>query len=480
MEKINLVSEIVVNREALASLDNPTLTKLSFVFTDNQPNGNNKAIPTSAFPSIIKTGVFMPIKMAEGEIALDHTGAVPLGVIASLKEKKVSENIDQVVGEAVLWTKERPEDINFIKTAFASGEKLNISWELLYSDSKIDDKGVEWLNDVVVKAATFVGIPAYLGRTPVLEVASQNLPEENYLHIEPSEDGNGTRYFPFKDLDGNIHGNWLQSALEKLPTSNLPENTKLQLEDEIKIYLESQSAVWTTQFKNNLSDSCFLYIEPGGKKDSEGKTVPRTLRHFPYKDADGKVDLIHLKNALSRIPQSSLSDSIKKELTAKAEKILKGQKNQGNSAMNPEEIKALQDKVADLEKQLAEAAKTLEAKANLEATLANKDIELKALREFKAAVEEKEAKAALLQRRLEIFASANINLTNDEIEAKKAYWLKMDDEQFNFLVGEMKPRVQENSSLRNENRIPDRVTGANGAKSALEIVQAGLKEFGKK
>lgn len=294
MEKINLVSEIITNKEALASLDNPTLTKLSFVFTDNQPNGNKKAIPTSAFPSIIKTGVFMPIKMAEGEIALDHTGAVPLGVIASLKEKKISENIDQVVGEAVLWTKERPEDINFIKTAFASGEKLNISWELLYSDSKIDDNGIEWLNDVVVKAATFVGIPAYLGRTPVLEVASQNLPDENYLHIEPSDGNNGTKYFPFKDLDGNINGRWLQSALEKLPTSDLPDNIKVQLENEIKIYLESQSAVWNTAYVNTFPDSCFLYIEQGGNKDSEGKTVPRSLRHFPYKDKDGKIDLIHL------------------------------------------------------------------------------------------------------------------------------------------------------------------------------------------
>ena len=478
MEKINVISEVLINKEAQASLDNPTLTKLSFVFTDNQPNGNNKAIPTSAFPKIIKTGVFMPIKMAEGEIALDHTGAVPLGVIASLKEKKVSEGIDQVVGEAVLWSKERPEDVDYVKTAFASGEKLNISWELLYSDSEIDDNGVEWLSDPVVKAATFVGIPAYLGRTPVLELASQNLPDNNYLHIEPSEDGNGTKYFPYKDIEGHINGRWLQSALDKLPTSDLSEDTKLQLENEIKIYLESQSAVWTTAYKNSLPDSSFLYIESGGTKDSEGKTTPRSLRHFPYKDADGKVDLIHLRNALSRIPQSNLSESIKKELTNKAEKILTGQKNQGNSAMNPDEIKALQDKVAELESQLAEAKKNLEAKSNLEASLTQKDFEIKALKEFKAAVEEKEAQAALLSRRLEIFASAGISLTPEEIEAKKAYWLRMDDEQFTFLVGEMKPRIQENSSL--QNKVPDRVTGYRGTKSALDIVKDGLKELGKK
>jgi HK97 family phage prohead protease len=81
-------------------------------------------------------------------------------------------------------------------------------------------------------------------------------------------------------------------------------------------------AVWTTAYINDLADGCFLYIAPGGKKDSGGKTTPRALRHFPYKDASGQIDLPHLRNALARIPQSSLSQSLKDELTAKAKKIL--------------------------------------------------------------------------------------------------------------------------------------------------------------
>jgi uncharacterized protein len=32
---------------------------------------------------------------------------------------------------------------------------------------------------------------------------------------------------------------------------------------------------------NNLDDSAFAYIEPGGTKDPSGKTVPRSKRHFP-------------------------------------------------------------------------------------------------------------------------------------------------------------------------------------------------------
>lgn len=86
-------------------------------------------------------------------------------------------------------------------------------------------------------------------------------------------------------------------------------------------------AVWTTAFINNLPDSSFLYIEDGGSKDGEGKTTPRSLRHFPYKDDSGSVDLPHLRNALSRIPQSNLPQDVKDRLTQRAQKILDNSKS---------------------------------------------------------------------------------------------------------------------------------------------------------
>lgn len=84
-----------------------------------------------------------------------------------------------------------------------------------------------------------------------------------------------------------------------------------------------ERAVWSTAYMNDLPDSSFLIIEKGGKKDSDGKTTPRSLRHFPVKDANGKVDLPHLRNALARIPQSNLSSELKAEATRKAEALLK-------------------------------------------------------------------------------------------------------------------------------------------------------------
>lgn len=85
---------------------------------------------------------------------------------------------------------------------------------------------------------------------------------------------------------------------------------------------EASKAVWTTAYINDLPDSCFLYIEDGGEKDEEGKTTPRSLRHFPYRNAQGEIDLPHLRNALARIPQSNLPQAVKDRLMAKARRIL--------------------------------------------------------------------------------------------------------------------------------------------------------------
>lgn len=88
-----------------------------------------------------------------------------------------------------------------------------------------------------------------------------------------------------------------------------------------------EKAAWTAAYINDLPDSAFLYIEDGGEKDEAGKTTPRSLRHFPYKNAAGEVDLPHLRNALARLGQSDtgagwLSDDLRQRLISKAEAIL--------------------------------------------------------------------------------------------------------------------------------------------------------------
>jgi hypothetical protein len=68
-----------------------------------------------------------------------------------------------------------------------------------------------------------------------------------------------------------------------------------------------QARVWSTKEVNDFPDSSFAYIEPGGKKDSEGKTTPRGFRHFPYKDENGSIDMPHLNNGMAQITKSKLS-----------------------------------------------------------------------------------------------------------------------------------------------------------------------------
>lgn len=63
---------------------------------------------------------------------------------------------------------------------------------------------------------------------------------------------------------------------------------------------------------NDLPDSAFAYIEPGGEKDGQGKTTPRSKRHFPVHDE------AHARNALSRAPQSPFGDKAMPKIRAAA------------------------------------------------------------------------------------------------------------------------------------------------------------------
>jgi hypothetical protein len=72
-------------------------------------------------------------------------------------------------------------------------------------------------------------------------------------------------------------------------------------------------AEWTTEYVNNLDDSAFAAIEPGGEKDDQGKTTPRSLRHLEHHNAQGNVDEPHVKAALQRLNQTKISDALKAE-----------------------------------------------------------------------------------------------------------------------------------------------------------------------
>lgn len=66
---------------------------------------------------------------------------------------------------------------------------------------------------------------------------------------------------------------------------------------------------------NDAPDSDFAYIEPGGTKDGQGRTVPRNKRHFYIGDA------AHVRNALARASQSPFGQQAMPKIKRAAQKF---------------------------------------------------------------------------------------------------------------------------------------------------------------
>ncbi|HEX3539642.1 MAG TPA: HK97 family phage prohead protease [Acidimicrobiales bacterium] len=75
-------------------------------------------------------------------------------------------------------------------------------------------------------------------------------------------------------------------------------------------------AMLSSKETDDLPDSVFGYIEPGGTKDASGKTMPRSKRHFPLPDA------AHVRNALARAAQGAeFAKEAMPKITAAAKKF---------------------------------------------------------------------------------------------------------------------------------------------------------------
>lgn len=170
---VYLIKDKLDENDAFASITrNPTLRWLKFILTDDQPNANKQRIPQEEFDNLIKSGINMPIKMAEGGIADGHDNSKAIGVITHLKQ--VANRIE---GLAALWSRERPQDVDLIINEFESGTPPQISWEVPYTDEEYDDDGIASLRGIILRAATLVRLPAFEGRTPVLAVAAKQKTE---------------------------------------------------------------------------------------------------------------------------------------------------------------------------------------------------------------------------------------------------------------------------------------------------------------
>ena len=122
--------------------------------------------------------------------------------------------------------------------------------------------------------------------------------------------------------------------------------------EEVMGDLALQEAEMTAKSINDLPDSAFAYIEPSGDKDEDGKTIPRSLRHFPIHDE------AHVRNALARMSQSPHGEKARAKILAAAKRM--GIGKPAEEGEQPVKTRYLTEVIDLAEAVLDEAAKAVE------------------------------------------------------------------------------------------------------------------------
>lgn len=131
--------------------------------------------------------------------------------------------------------------------------------------------------------------------------------------------------YVLRDADGEVEGKYPTQAAAEAERARLmrdgdepetPGNAGKTLDGEVLV-----KAIWDTAYQNSLPDSAFLFIEAGGEQE-DGKTTPRSKRHFPVRDASGALDATHLRNAIARMPQSTVPGLDAAALQGRARRLL--------------------------------------------------------------------------------------------------------------------------------------------------------------
>ena len=215
-------------------------------------------------------------------------------------------------------------DLQFIE-AVKSGQRKDVSIGFFYD---FDPTAGEWKGqqyDFVQRNLLVdhvaAGVPVGRCRSPYCGIAVDSLIRK--VSVDPEETADFI-HIPIRDAGDFVDGSFrtielsadqgIEAVIGKLKTA--PEgSTHIQkfifakakgwtmdkAQSWANDHKQSADAEWDTAYVNNLPDSAFAYIEPGGEKDEEGKTKPRSLRHLEYKNAQGEIDHDHLVAALAAL-----------------------------------------------------------------------------------------------------------------------------------------------------------------------------------
>lgn len=181
--------------------------------------------------------------------------------------------------------------------------KLSTGESIQQFTQKARDKGVKWLHQQLNVDKTKASI------YPV-EIFSKAMVFDVYKYSTGNTESSQSYYacaYARKDNGEFEFSNLIE--VERV-VSFQQKSSQIQKSQEVEV----EKAPLTTATINNLPDSAFAIVLPGGKKDTGGKTVPRTLRMFPHHTASVKdpnenstIDMPRLRNALARLNQGKMS-----------------------------------------------------------------------------------------------------------------------------------------------------------------------------
>ncbi len=306
--KFNIAISELVDIPNPDGSQHPFATMAKFIFADDKPNGNHQGVKVEEFPNIIKSAVGMPIKMNfTGMGVSNHGGSIPIGHIKNL-EASIDGTTNLLIAEAMLWKEEFPDEIDYLKVAYAEGKAPGISYEIAFKDYDTED-GTQWIKDTTTMAATFVHNPAYGSRTHLLALASLDEEDRNteilalaaqiQTEQETNNEGGNLMEEELKKAQAEIERLTAELASRDTKISDL-EGTLATAETEKQTALAEKQTVETEL--NGLKETAKIdgrvrqYIEAGFKMEADAAKADAKKTVFAsFDDAQWDMYLEELK-----------------------------------------------------------------------------------------------------------------------------------------------------------------------------------------
>ena len=262
---------------------------------------------------------------------------------------------------------------------------------------------------------------------------------------------------------------------------------------------------WSKAYIEQLPDSSFLLVERGKEDNSDGAVASTsTLRYFPFKDTEGRID----EERLRVISKELLSSGLPEEtLTAVRNTVSSfiGKLDAGASidtlsfgdAYTPKENNKLEDvtletldelkakldeatvqlsaALSQLKEREEELGKIKETFASVEQSKVDMEAELNTLREFKSGIDEVKIKEEKLASIKSKFAEAGIEKDEEYFKSNNEMLAKLGDGELSFLVQELSA-FSKNAEASQKGKVPGNLSLDAGSVISVAEIAKALKE----